>query len=250
MSDPGGGKRHKLSTQEVLNSIWDETTEAIKVYMEAGVTINPGDIQIGAVELKNHDTDDRALIDTDHYLHVRAVQRLQNGGSPVDISDSNPMPTTITDPPLGFSGGVWHFSLDAETLGLMSLLSSQLDIPLTDLESQLSNANSELSSINNHTSRDEGWKTWNGTSDALPANTVGLTMTNGGLIQHQILISNDEVAPSVRTIEYSFDGGVTWMALKPGETRSIEGVFFETWKLRSGDASGGEAYRAEAFTEA
>lgn len=39
-----------------------------------GLNINPGDIQIGAVEIKNHSTDDRAVVKTDGVDFALVVQ--------------------------------------------------------------------------------------------------------------------------------------------------------------------------------
>jgi hypothetical protein len=233
MSDPGGADKVRYTPQEVLSRIYDSTENAIRSYLIAGVSIDPGDIQIGAVEIKNYDTDDRQYVDTDHYAHVRSVLRLYNGGSPVDVSGSAPVPTTITDALQGFSGGLWQFELKAEDINLITKLTSIA-------------ANTE--EIMNNVQRSEGWDYWDNTSNALPANTTGITLAPTEKII-QVSISNDEVAPSVRTIEYSFNGGAKWATLKVGEVRTVEDIYLASFKLRSGDAAGGEAYRAEVITE-
>src|SRR3990167_8689820 len=61
---------------------YDETTGGFKLVVstEAGVTLNisgtvsleAGDIEIGAVEIKNRDSDDRAIVDAQGRLYTRA----------------------------------------------------------------------------------------------------------------------------------------------------------------------------------
>lgn len=268
MTSPDGGTRKKWQVQDILNLVFDETEGALKAYLTAGVTIDPGDIQIGAVEIKNHDTDIRCIVDTDHRLYVRSILQLANAGSPVDVDGTNAVPSTIVDPVQGFSDDLWRFGLDAETIGLMAALNGSatsvfgdgtnkfLEILVKDGTppagySSLFELLTYLGAITQSVQRDEGWTAWNGTDDPLPANATGRTMTAEGLIQHQVLIINDEnPATSIRTIQYSFNGGTKWFTLKPAESRLAEDIHFETWKLRSGDSAGGEAYRAEAFTEA
>ena len=91
MSDPNGAAKVRYSIQEVLARAFDAANDALRM----SATLEASDIQIGAVELKNHDTPDRAYIDPQHYLHTRSVTRLYGGGTPVDVSDVNPMPVDV-----------------------------------------------------------------------------------------------------------------------------------------------------------
>lgn len=52
-----------ISPSAISQTTYDSTNEAIRANIVAGdITINPGDIEIGAVEIKNATTDDRATV--------------------------------------------------------------------------------------------------------------------------------------------------------------------------------------------
>lgn len=55
--------------------------------LKTTATLSVGDIQLGAVELKNHDTDDRAFIDTLHNLAVK--QQLDDKYQPVNLTTTD-----------------------------------------------------------------------------------------------------------------------------------------------------------------
>lgn len=55
----------KLTEQQILNAVFDETNSALRT----GVTLE-GDIEIGAVELKDHDGSDRAAVTSSNELSV------------------------------------------------------------------------------------------------------------------------------------------------------------------------------------
>jgi len=104
MTEPSGAEQLKLSSQGVLSVVYDEAQRALRSYLIAGVTIDPGEIKIGAVMLEDYDTEDRVRVDAEHYLFTRSILRLYNGGSPVDVSESDPVPTKASVPSSLFAG--------------------------------------------------------------------------------------------------------------------------------------------------
>ena len=55
--------------------VWDDTNSEFVVW-EGDVTLSGSDIQIGAVEIKNATTDDRAFVDTSGNLAIRNFSQL------------------------------------------------------------------------------------------------------------------------------------------------------------------------------
>lgn len=66
--------------------------------MAVDVVLAPGDLQIGAVENKDHTTDDRQHVDTDNRAHTRS--QVQNDAG--DVTDANPLQTEEQGTPLGY----------------------------------------------------------------------------------------------------------------------------------------------------
>jgi hypothetical protein len=58
-----------LKEQAILNRSFDDDTDTIKVSIPSGVAVTTGDIEIGAVEIKNSTDDTRATVSSKG-LHV------------------------------------------------------------------------------------------------------------------------------------------------------------------------------------
>ena len=112
MPDPGGAKKVRFSVQEVLSRSFDYANNAIKM----SATLEASDIQIGAVEIKNHDTGDRAYVDPEHYQHVRSQtlldQTLSYTGESFNGTD-DPMPTSPSTLVLSIPAGTIRSSFIA-----------------------------------------------------------------------------------------------------------------------------------------
>lgn len=266
-------KRHPV--QDILNLVFDEATNSLKI----NATLEVSDIQIGAVEIKDHNGDDRVIVDTDHRMLTRAL--MQVGGS--DLSALNPAPITITDSPVGYSGGLWRFGLDAETIGLMTALGNiqtytenLRDYVLGDEDSILNGAIegafgdgsndpylailvedgpttsgftslwdvwSGLEALQALLQPNEGWMPWSGTLPALPT-VVTLDYGDTGKLWD---ITNDDAVGTGASLEYSFDNS-NWQELKPGETVTRT-VWAQYLYLRA-TAGGTAAYRVDCEGEA
>lgn len=76
------------SIQKVLNRVFDSDNDRLRVDVGAGVTLEAGDIELGAVELKNATDDTRAKVTTSPAVDTDAglVVRLPRRGSLTDRS--------------------------------------------------------------------------------------------------------------------------------------------------------------------
>lgn len=71
-----------VSAQQIFNAVFDQNDidgpNTGELRTQATVTINPGDIQIGAVEIKDGTTDNRATVDGSLRLHVALIPKRAN----------------------------------------------------------------------------------------------------------------------------------------------------------------------------
>lgn len=91
-----------ITSERILNYVYDRLNNALKVQISSGsiaLELRPGDIEIGAVELKDAETDTRAFIDALHRLAVIADQKHSTGGEPyrMIVSDT-PVKLLSTNP--------------------------------------------------------------------------------------------------------------------------------------------------------
>jgi hypothetical protein len=74
-----GGQIDSLGNVKNIADAIKGTGADTKLAVDASFTLAPGDISIGAVELKDASTDDRLKINTDGTLNIRIVGSISGG---------------------------------------------------------------------------------------------------------------------------------------------------------------------------
>jgi len=243
-----GADKVRYSIQEVLSSIYDEANKSIK----ASVDIEGSTVEVGAVQIEDPDTPSQKVkVDAQQRLHTRAnMQVLQS-----DVSTSNPVPTSIMDEALAYDdvNDLWRMTLVEDETGWLesidTLLATQLNIPLSNLEAELQSLVSLSESLELNVEPHVAWKHWSHVSDPLPALPATVTLDFGATGKLWDMTNDDSTGPTGNSLEYSLDGGISWAELKKGESLTRT-VWTQIIQLRRAPANAAVLYRVDAEGEA
>lgn len=119
---PGIKDRQITSINKIIQEIYDEVTKAVRVTGDISVSIETSDIEIGAVEVKNSNTDDRLKINP-------------NGSADVNVVAA----TTISAPLGSIQSNTDNLDVLLSTRAsevTLALISSQVDVALSTRASE------------------------------------------------------------------------------------------------------------------